>query len=131
MAKTTSKQPIKRTLRPKHVPLRTCVSCRESKPKRELLRIVRTPDGHVVIDATGKRSGRGAYLCARLSCWENALKKKRLEQEFELTLSDEDRAGLDAFVATLPKDEPVQPAQKARPARKKAADATMLQKETL
>jgi len=84
-----------------------------------------------VIDATGKKSGRGAYLCARLSCWENALKKKRLEQEFELTLSDEDRAGLDAFVATLPKDEPVQPAQKARPARKKAADATMLQKETL
>ena len=131
MAKTTSKQPIKRTLRPKHVPQRTCVSCRESKPKRELLRIVRTPDGHVMIDATGKKSGRGAYLCARLSCWENALKKKRLEQEFELTLSDEDRVGLDAFVATLPKDEPVQPAPKARPARKKAADATMLQKETL
>jgi len=100
MAKTARKQPKK----PKHVPLRTCVSCHESKPKRELLRVVRTPDGHVILDATGKKSGRGAYLCARLSCWENALKKKRLEQEFELTLSEEDRAGLDTFVATLPRD---------------------------
>lgn len=126
MAKTGSKQPKK----PKHVPLRTCIACRETKPKRELLRVVRTPDGHVMIDATGKKSGRGAYLCARLPCWETALKKKRLEQEFELTLSEEDRAGLDAFVETLPKDEPIRPAQKARPARKKTADATVLQRET-
>jgi predicted RNA-binding protein YlxR (DUF448 family) len=90
--------------RPKHVPLRTCISCRETKPKRELLRVVRTPDGHVLLDPGGKKSGRGAYLCARLSCWENAVKKKRLEQEFELTLSDEDRTGLEAFIATLPRD---------------------------
>jgi len=77
-----------------------------NKSKRELLRVVRTPDGHVMIDATGKKSGRGAYLCARLSCWENAIKKHRFEQEFELPLSEEDRAGLDAYIATLPKDEP-------------------------
>src|SRR5712691_7701374 len=115
MAQTTQKQPQ----RPKHVPLRTCVSCRQTKPKRELLRIVRTPDGHVMIDATGKKSGRGAYLCARLSCWENAIKKKRLEQEFELTLSEEDRAGLDAYIATLPKDDPVQPSDKASKPRTK------------
>lgn len=100
MARTAHKQPK----RPKHVPLRTCVSCQQTKPKRELLRVVRTPDGHVMLDAGGKKSGRGAYLCARLTCWENAIKKKRLEQEFELALSDEDRAGLDAFIATLPKD---------------------------
>ena len=93
------------TKRPKHVPLRTCISCRETKPKRELLRVVRTPDGHVQLDPAGKKSGRGAYLCARLSCWENAMKKKRLEQEFELTLSDEDRSGLETFIATLPRDE--------------------------
>jgi predicted RNA-binding protein YlxR (DUF448 family) len=79
-----------------------------------LLRVVRTPDGHVLVDATGKKSGRGAYLCARLSCWENAIKKKRLEQEFEVTISDEDRAGLDAFIATLPKDEPAQPQEKVK-----------------
>ena len=90
--------------RPRHIPLRTCVACKATKPKRELLRVVRTPDGHVLLDATGKKSGRGAYICARLSCWETALKRKRLEQEFELALSEEDRAGLDAFVATLPKD---------------------------
>ncbi len=99
--KTTKTQ----TRRPKHIPLRTCISCHETKPKRELLRVVRTPDGHVELDPIGKKSGRGAYLCARLSCWENAMKKRRLEQEFELTLSDEDRADLESFIATLPKDE--------------------------
>lgn len=98
----TKQQPKK----PKHVPLRTCVACRASKPKRELLRVVRTPDGHVQIDATGKKSGRGAYLCARLSCWDTALKKRRLEQEFEQPISDEDRSELDAYVATLPREEP-------------------------
>ncbi len=106
MANTAKKQPK----RPKHIPLRTCVSCRQTKPKRELLRVVRTPDGHVLLDPTGKKSGRGAYLCARLSCWEQALKKKRLEHEFETALSDEDRAGLEAYMATLPQDEPAQPA---------------------
>ncbi len=90
--------------RVKHVPMRTCVACRENKPKRELLRVVRTPDEHVQLDATGKKAGRGAYLCARLSCWENALKRRRLEQEFEMVISPEDRVALDAFVATLPKD---------------------------
>jgi predicted RNA-binding protein YlxR (DUF448 family) len=104
MAKTGNKQPR----RPKHVPLRTCIVCRSNKPKRELLRVVRTPDQHIIVDATGKKSGRGAYLCARLSCWEEAIKKKRFEQEFEMPLSEEDRAGLDAFIATLPKDELVQ-----------------------
>jgi predicted RNA-binding protein YlxR (DUF448 family) len=99
-AKTSKKQPK----RPKHIPLRTCIACQEIKPKRELLRVVRTPDGHVQLDATGKKSGRGAYICARYSCWDTALKKKRLEHEFEVTISDEDRAALDAFVATLPKD---------------------------
>jgi len=97
----TAKTQVKR---PKHVPLRTCVSCRQTKPKRELLRVVRTPDGHIQVDAIGKKSGRGAYLCARLSCWEDAIKKKRLEHEFEMPLSDEDRAGLDNFIATLPRD---------------------------
>lgn len=100
MTKAVSKQPKKQ----KHIPLRTCVSCRETKSKRELLRVVRTPDGHVVIDATGKKSGRGAYLCAKLSCWETAMKKKRLEQDFEVTIPEEDRAGLEAYIATLPRE---------------------------
>src|SRR3989440_9025788 len=103
MAKIAS-QSTKQQKKQKHVPLRTCVSCRKTKPKRELLRVVRTPDGHVMIDATGKKSGRGAYLCSRYSCWENAIKKKRLEQAFEQAIAEEDRAGLDAFIATLPRD---------------------------
>src|SRR5579862_9553294 len=92
----------KQAPRPRHVPLRTCIACRQARPKRELIRVVRTPDGHVLLDATGKKSGRGAYLCARRSCWEPALRKGRLEQEFELTLSAEDRAALEAYIETLP-----------------------------
>jgi predicted RNA-binding protein YlxR (DUF448 family) len=104
MAKTAS-QSTKQPKKQKHIALRTCISCRETKSKRELLRVVRTPDGHVLIDATGKKSGRGAYLCAKLSCWENAMKKQRLEQELETTISDEDRLELDRFIATLPREE--------------------------
>jgi len=121
MVKTASKQPKKQ----KHVPLRTCISCRETKSKRELLRVVRTPDGHVTIDATGKKSGRGAYLCARRSCWENAIKKHRLEQEFEVPVSEEDRAELDAYIATLPKNEPLATvAGKSQSTRKKGNDTS-------
>lgn len=99
MAKATQAKPRK------HVPLRTCVSCHENKSKRELLRVVRTPDGHVLIDATGKKSGRGAYLCARLSCWKQIMKGKRLEQVLKVeTITEEDRAGLEAFIATLPEE---------------------------
>jgi predicted RNA-binding protein YlxR (DUF448 family) len=100
MSKTVKQQPK----RAKHVPLRTCIACRQSRPKRELLRVVRTPDGHVQIDPTGKKSGRGAYLCARLSCWEIALKKGRLAQELEVTILPEDQAELERYMATLPKE---------------------------
>ncbi len=116
MAKTGSKQ----VKRPKHVPLRSCIACRETKSKRELLRVVRTPDGHVVIDATGKKSGRGAYLCAKLSCWQKALKEKRFEHEFEIEIPAEDRVALDAFIATLPA-ETSQPTPTKTPAERKAA----------
>lgn len=117
-----SAMPKTQPKRVKHVPMRTCVACRDNKPKRELLRVVRTPDGHVQLDATGKKAGRGAYLCAKLSCWEIALKRKRLESEFEVTISAEDREALDAFVATLPTDEPAEEnVSKVPSSRKKAA----------
>jgi uncharacterized protein len=92
--------------KPRHVPQRTCVACKEVRPKRELIRVVRTPDGHVEIDATGKKSGRGAYLCARRSCFEPALHRGKLEQEFEVTLQAEDRAALEAYMETLPVEPP-------------------------
>lgn len=86
----------------RHIPQRTCIACREVRPKRELIRVVRTPAGHVELDATGKKSGRGAYICAKRSCWEPALRKGLIEHELETTLLPEDRAALEAYVATLP-----------------------------
>lgn len=115
----------------KHVPQRTCIVCRQVRPKRELIRVVRTPDGHVVLDPTGKKSGRGAYLCARRSCWEPALRKGKLEREFELTLLPEDRAALEAYYETLP-IEPASPAPGAGAAKggKKAAAAPKQAEDT-
>lgn len=108
MPKTASPQTRRASQpkRPKHVPLRTCVACRQVRPKRELLRIVRTPQGRVELDGTGKKSGRGAYLCARRACWELALKKKRLEHELAIAIGPEDLASLEAYMASLPADEP-------------------------
>ena len=63
----------------KHVPTRTCVACRKESAKRELVRLVRAADGSVEIDVTGKKSGRGAYLCLSQECWNDALKGGRLE----------------------------------------------------
>lgn len=106
--------------RPRHVPERTCIACKQQRPKRELIRIVRTPAGHVELDATGKKSGRGAYLCARRSCWEPALHKGKLEHEFELTLLPEDRAALEAYIETLPQETVKAPTKTATKAAKAA-----------
>ena len=111
--------------RPRHVPQRTCAACRQVRPKRELLRIVRTPDGHVVLDPTGKKSGRGTYLCARRSCWDLALKKGRLEQALNVTLLPEDRAELEAYRETLPpEDEPAPTTARRKKAAPKAAETS-------
>lgn len=92
--------------RQKHIPQRTCIACKQVRPKRELIRVVRTPEGHIELDPTSKKSGRGAYVCARRSCWDIALKKGKLEREFEAELSAEDRAALDAYYASLPEERP-------------------------
>lgn len=85
----------------KHVPQRTCIGCRQIHSKREMVRIVRTPDGGVEIDETGKRSGRGAYLCRRQECWEVMLKKDGLEHALKTSLTDEERAALQEFAQGL------------------------------
>lgn len=64
----------KQTGRARHVPQRTCVVCRRQFDKRRLTRVVRTPDSGILIDITGKRSGRGAYLCDQPECWEKAIR---------------------------------------------------------
>ena len=78
----------------KHIPQRTCVGCRTSSAKREFVRTVRTPEGAVEVDATGKRPGRGAYLCGQRSCWEEALKKDRLARALRTTISSKDQEAL-------------------------------------
>ena len=76
-------------MKPKKIPMRMCVGCREMKEKRELIRIVRTPEGEVAIDDTGKRSGRGAYICRRPECLTRAIRQKQLERQLDTTLSQE------------------------------------------
>lgn len=64
--------------RPRRQPQRTCVACRGTEAKRGLIRVVRTPEGRVELDATGKKNGRGAYVHESRECWDEALKKERL-----------------------------------------------------
>lgn len=71
------------------VPMRTCVACQTTRPKRELVRVVRTVAGTLVIDRRGKISGRGAYLCPDPACVDQALKSHKLERALEVPLSDE------------------------------------------
>ena len=73
----------------KKIPLRKCLGCNEQKPKRELVRIVRTPDGSIVLDSTGKQAGRGAYICPDPACLKKAQKGKRIEKSLETTVSEE------------------------------------------
>jgi len=93
---STSAQP---TNRPKHVPQRTCIGCRTTSAKREFVRVVRTPEGTVEVDPTGRRNGRGAYLCARKECWEEALKKDRLGRALRATVSAAERTELARYAA--------------------------------
>jgi uncharacterized protein len=77
----------------KHVPLRTCVVCREKDAKRTLFRVVKTEEG-MTVDLTGKLNGRGAYLCEREVCWERAVKSDILAKALRITLTETDRERL-------------------------------------
>jgi predicted RNA-binding protein YlxR (DUF448 family) len=69
------------------VPLRKCLGCNEMKPKKELIRIVRGPEGNVDIDKVGKAPGRGCYICSSLKCLEAAIKAKRIENALEVPVN--------------------------------------------
>ena len=85
----------------KHVPERTCIACRQVKAKRDLIRIVKTKDEGIVIDANGKKPGRGAYLCKTKECWENGLKGNRLEYVMRTILTPQDRQRLEEYAEKL------------------------------
>lgn len=95
-----SGKPVKR---PRHIPQRTCIACRETLPKRALIRLVRLPGG-IQVDPTGKLAGRGAYLHDRRSCWEIGL-KGALARALKTTLSAEDMATLRQYMQDLPAEE--------------------------
>jgi predicted RNA-binding protein YlxR (DUF448 family) len=89
-------------MRRRHAPQRTCVSCREVRPKKELIRIVRLPSGDIEVDETGKKSGRGAYLCPNSACWEIALAKEHLEHALKTEIATEEKEGLWQHSRSLP-----------------------------
>lgn len=72
----------------KKIPVRRCVGCGEHFPKGELVRVLRTPEGEVVLDLTGKKSGRGAYICKKAQCLKKARKSKRIETSLECSIPE-------------------------------------------
>src|SRR5215203_6870562 len=87
--------------RPRHVPQRTCVACRDKTNKRALFRIVRTSDGQADVDLTGRKPGRGAYICDTPACWERATKTSVLEHALKTELTTETKDALRAFAASI------------------------------
>jgi len=85
-------------MRPRKIPQRTCVACQTEKDKRDLIRVVRTPAGTLEYDPTGKRSGRGAYLCGRLDCLKQAIQQKRFERALGVALSEELKQQLEGLM---------------------------------
>ena len=92
---------MKSDVRPKHVAQRTCAACHSVKPKRELVRIVRLPDGKVVVDITGRKDGRGTYLCATPECWEKGLAEKQIDRTLHAGLTAENRKELREYSKSL------------------------------
>ena len=73
----------------KKIPMRQCIGCNEMKSKKELLRILRTENGELLLDATGRQNGRGAYICPNAECLSKAKKSRGLERSFKMQVSDE------------------------------------------
>ena len=76
-------------MKQKKIPLRMCLGCQEMKAKKELVRIVKNKENEISVDFTGKKPGRGAYICKSISCFDKARKGKRLEKAFESAISEE------------------------------------------
>lgn len=82
----------------KKIPARLCIGCQEQHPKKELVRIVRSPEGEFSVDLTGKKAGRGAYICNKQECFEKAVKEHRFERSFKGSI---DKAVYDELKAQL------------------------------
>ena len=89
------------TQRVKKIPERQCLGCNAHRPKRELIRVVRCPDGSTVLDTVGKTSGRGAYICPERACFVKARKSGRIANALECKISDEIYDAMEARIAEL------------------------------
>lgn len=76
-------------MKTKKIPMRLCLGCGEAKPKREMIRVVKSKDGEISLDLTGKMQGRGAYICHSLKCFNEARKKHRFEKSFSCMIDEE------------------------------------------
>ncbi len=76
-------------MKPRKIPLRMCLGCNEMKPKAELIRVVRSPEGEISLDATGKKNGRGAYICSSAECLKKAVKTNRLSKALDQAIPPE------------------------------------------
>ena len=92
----------------KKIPMRQCLGCREMKPKRELIRAVRSPDGVVSLDFKGKSPGRGAYVCQNADCLKKAIRSKALERALESPLPEDVAAALQNALNSALKSAPLQ-----------------------
>jgi len=92
-------------MKPRKIPMRMCVGCREMKPKKELLRVVKRPTGEIALDTTGKLPGRGAYVCHSMECLNKAIKQKQLDRALEHKLEDAVVAQLKEMLNGLPPPE--------------------------
>ena len=75
--------------KPRKIPMRRCLGCGESFPKKDLIRVARSPEGDVALDFTGKMSGRGAYVCKRTACFQKARRAKRFQNNLELNIPED------------------------------------------
>ncbi len=87
------------------VPIRTCLGCRTARPKKELMRVVRTPEEKIEIDPKGKRPGRGAYICPELDCLEQAVKRKQLERALKCSVPPALKEELERYLDEQPQTE--------------------------
>lgn len=76
-------------MKTKKIPMRMCLGCNEMKPKKELVRVVKSKEGEISLDLTGKKSGRGAYICKSAACFSKARKARRFEKSFSCKIEDE------------------------------------------
>ena len=85
----------------KKIPLRQCIGCGQMKNKREMIRVIKTPEGEILLDATGRKNGRGAYLCPSGECLKKAVKNKGLERSFKMAIPKEIYENLEKEMETL------------------------------